>query len=172
MNFVKGWFLSHYGAFKLTVQTMYQCAELCQVLDVCQSITFDKSLQQCKLNSITWDGDTLTTDVNFIYAEKTNIPVVSISRVCIFFFFRFVNFCLVFFVFFFLDLCRRASKRISVNVNGLIRYVCLFVWWCSTALSAIFQLYRCGQLYLWRTRRTPPTCHKSLTNYEIRYSII
>ena len=89
MNFVKGRYLSHYGAFKFNVPTMYQCAELCQVLNVCQSITFDKSLQQCKLNSITWDGDTLTTDVNFIYAEKTNIPVVSISRVCIYLFIYF-----------------------------------------------------------------------------------
>jgi hypothetical protein len=71
MNFVKGRYLSHYGAFKFNVPTMYQCAELCQVLDVCQSITFDKSLQQCKLNSITWDGDTLITNVNFNYAEKT-----------------------------------------------------------------------------------------------------
>ena len=60
---------------------MYQCAELCQVLDVCQSITFDKSLQQGKFNSITWDADTLTTDSKFIYAEKTTIPVVSNQKV-------------------------------------------------------------------------------------------
>jgi hypothetical protein len=94
--------------------------------------------------NITWDVDTWTTDVNFIYAEKTNIPVVSIYRVCFFPLFFCFCFCLrlvfwgvfVLFIFvlflllfFFLDLCRRASKRISVNVNGLIRFVlfvCLF----------------------------------------------
>lgn len=96
MKFVKGRYLSHYGVFKFNVPTMYQCAELCQVLDVCQSITFDKSLQQCKLNSITWDIDTLTTDVNFIYAEKTNIPVVSIFRVCVLVLFGFFCVCFLF----------------------------------------------------------------------------
>jgi len=90
MKFVKGRYFSHYGAFKFNVPTMYQCAELCQVLDVCQSITFDKSLQQCKLNSITWDVDTLSTDYNIMYAEKTNIPVVSIFRVCVCFFFSWI----------------------------------------------------------------------------------
>jgi hypothetical protein len=94
MNFVKGRYLSHYGAFKFNVPTMYQCAELCQVLDVCQSITFDKSLQQCKLNSITWNVETLTPNSSFIYAEKTNIPVVNIFRVCFCFCFLF---CLFFF---------------------------------------------------------------------------
>ena len=90
----KGRYISHYGAFKFTVPTMYQCAELCQVLDVCQSITFDKSLQQCKLNSITWNVETLTPNSSFIYAEKTNIPVVNIFRVCFCFCFLF---CLFFF---------------------------------------------------------------------------
>jgi hypothetical protein len=49
---------------------------------------------------------------------------------------------------FVLWLCKPPKLKSSSSILFVWLFVCLFVWWCLTPLSTIFQLYRGGQFLL------------------------
>jgi hypothetical protein len=50
----------------------------------------------------------------------------------------------------------RVPKNVGPPLGAISNNMfCLFVLWCLTPLSTIFQLYRGGQFYLWRKLEYP-----------------
>jgi len=77
MKFIRGTFLPHQATYRAIVPTMYQCTEMCMKMNVCMSMTFDTILKECKLNKNAPPVSALKSGPKFVYADKSNIPVVS-----------------------------------------------------------------------------------------------
>jgi hypothetical protein len=90
--------------------------------------------------------DILSTSAPFL-TYKVHLPLSWHLPLCYFCF----CFCLFCFCFIFVCLFLFLLK---ISVCQYF-YVCLFVWWCLTPLSTIFQLYRGGKFY-WRRKPEYP----------------
>ena len=89
MKFIRGIFLPHQAAHRAIVPTLYQCAEMCMKMNVCMSMTFDTILKKCKLNKNAPPVSALKSGTKFVYADKSNILVVSMLYYIFIFIFHF-----------------------------------------------------------------------------------
>jgi len=65
------------------------------------------------------------------------------------------------------------DEIVDLTIYTLFSYVFLFVWWCLTPLSTIFQLYRGSQFYWWGKPEDPEkTTELSQVTDELTTSVV